>query len=85
MNEMKQYDDRDKSTRVCPCGATFSWSGYDACIMTPGQKDGRHVPATPLGLWMGLHIAHTNGICIIITTKDGAKATGPLLPRRVKL
>jgi hypothetical protein len=41
---MKQYNDYETSTRVCSCGARFTWSGLD--------------PA--LDVWLAEHEAHDN-------------------------
>lgn len=69
MAGMKQYDDLDSSTRVCPCGASFAWSGFD---------DG-------LERWMAAHEGHHDGALTAETTADGERMTGPQPPASYRI
>ena len=58
----KQFDGYETSTRVCPCGAAFTWSGFS------DDLDG----------WMKIHEPHAGGRSVKQeTTADGERAYGP--------
>jgi hypothetical protein len=56
--KFRQFDDYESSTRVCPCGARFTWSGAD--------------PA--LDRWMADHEPHAGPAVDSTVTADGQRA-----------
>jgi hypothetical protein len=58
---MKQHDDYETSTRVCACGASFTWSSYDP----------------ELEKWMTKHRPHDEEKLTQVTTEDGERAGKP--------
>lgn len=57
---MQQIDDLDSSTRICPCGGSYSWSGSDDY----------------LSKWMSEHEPHSNGKLAQEAGDDWAKVYG---------
>lgn len=57
--QIRQVDDYETSTRVCPCGASFTWAGCD----------------DRLDEWMKIHLAHVEGAEVPATVSaDGMRA-----------
>jgi len=58
-----QFDDYETSTRVCPCGDRFTWSGF----------------SDRLDAWMLLHKPHAeDGVeTLQVLTDDGRRAYKP--------
>jgi hypothetical protein len=57
---MEQVDSEWSSTRICPCGSSFNWSGVD----------------DDLDSWMAEHKPHTNGKLMQEASDDWHKVYG---------
>lgn len=47
--EILQFDDYETSTRTCPCGASFSWSGFDDALAAWMEKHKPHARCLAVG------------------------------------